>query len=121
MKTITTTTTTGKKITFKVNGEYYRPENFSSHISDIFEEFKNMRYCVLYTKIVHDRGYREISSFGSPSLENYDNGLVGYQNGQFFKDEAEAKDDYAKRQKLTGYDCDYADVFLVENKSRKIS
>lgn len=118
MEKITTKTTTGKSITFNVDGDYYTQENISSHISDIFSSFKDMRYCVLYTKIVADKEYDYESK---PYIDIKYKGLIGFQNMNFFKSKEDAEDDYNHRKVLVGDNCDYADVFLVEKNSGKIS
>lgn len=115
MATRHTTTTEGRHICFKVDNRYYTPTCSKSLVFD--GSFKGHKFCVCYTKVCNDSGYREETYFGTPRLKHYDNGLVGYQNMNFFNDKKEAEEDFKARNKLTpklGV-CAYADVFLVEN------
>jgi hypothetical protein len=109
------TTTEGRRISFDVDNHYYTPLCDKSLVFDGF--FKDHKFCVCYTKICNDSGYREETRFGTPTLVHYDNGLVAYQNMNFFNDKKEAEEDFKNRKKLTpklGVYA-YADVFLVEN------
>lgn len=114
MQTINTTTTQGKKISFKVDGVYYTKEN-KDELFD--EEFvKDTKYCVAYTTIKHDRGWKEENMWGTPSIVNYDNGIVGYQNFNFFSYKETAEMYYNRLKQLSpkvGV-IGYADVFLFE-------
>ena len=112
MKTINTTTTQGKKISFKVDGVYYTKENKDELFDGEFNQGCN--YCVAYTTIKHDRGWKGVNIWGTPSIVNYDNGIVGYQNFDFFEDKETAEDLYNQCKKLSpkvGV-IGYADVFL---------
>lgn len=110
-----TTTTEGRRISFDVDNHYYTPLCDKSLVFDGL--FKDHKFCVCYTKVCYDSGYREETRFGTPQLVHYDNGLVAYQNMNFFNDKKEAEEDFNNRKKLTpklGVYA-YADVFLVEN------
>lgn len=114
METINTTTTQGKKISFKVDGDYYTNEN-KDELFD--EEFvKDYKYCVAYTTIKHDRGWKEENMWGTPSIVNYDNGIVGYQNFNFleYKETAEVLYNHLKKLSPKVGVIGYADVFLFE-------
>ena len=113
-----TITTEGKRISFNcADNQYYVAGRDKSIVFDGL--FKNHRYCVCYTKIVNDNGYREEMRWGVPTLVHYDNGNVGYQCFNYFNDRNEAIEDFNNRQKLTptlGKNTfAYADVFFVEN------
>lgn len=121
MKTRTTTATDGKKITFTYDGEYYNPYSlfekerdkniiFGSHPS-----FKDMPYCISYTKVVQDKGNKFENRFGVPTTIYYDNGLVGYQCYEYFNDKREAFEQYRARKQCTKYDAQFCDIFFVEN------
>ena len=115
MKIRKTITTECKEIKFQYDGDYY--VNGLDKSIAFQGYYKDFKYCVCYTKIVHDKGLRSGMSFGSPCIEHYDNGLVGYQNFNFFNDETDAKEDFKLRKKLTtkvGV-IGYADVFLIKN------
>lgn len=110
-----TTTTEGRRISFDVDNNYYTPLCDKSLVFDGL--FKDYKFCVCYTKVCNDSGYREETRFGIPQLVHYDNGLVGYQCFNYFNDRKEAENDFDGRKKLTpklGVYA-YADVFLVEN------
>ena len=114
-----TITTQGKKISFSVDSNYYLPLS-NADKSTIFDgHFKDSEFCVAYTRVVHDCGYHDVMMWGTPSLEYYDNGNVGYQCFNYFNSKDEALEDYNARKKLTRKDFTktlaYADVFLVEN------
>ena len=110
-----TTTTEGRLISFNVDNCYYTPLCNKSLVFD--GSFKDYKFCVCYTKLCNDIGYREETRFGIPKLVRYNNGLIAYQNMNFFNDKKEAEEDFKNRKKLTPklgvYG--YADVFLVEN------
>lgn len=116
MATRQTITTQGKHITFEVDNNYYVIGNNDK--SAVFNGgFKNSKFCVCYTKVCYDSGFREETRWGSPTLVGYDNGNVGYQCMNFFNDKKEAIKDYNGRLKLSpkmGIVA-YCDVFLVEN------
>ena len=116
MKTIKTTTTQGKKISFKVDGDYYTNENKNELFDDDF--VKDHKYCVAYTTIKHDKGWKEENRWGTPSIVEYDNGIVGYQNFDFLEHKEEAETLYNQRKKLSPKvgTIGYADVFLFEKK-----
>jgi hypothetical protein len=110
----TAISTQGKKVTFKVDGSYLTKDD-----GTVFEGFfSGHKYCVAYTTVKHDRGMKETHLWGSPTIEHYDNGNVGYQNFNYFNDKEEAVRDYNGRSVLSpklGVVA-YADVFLFENK-----
>ena len=116
MGTRQTTTTEGKRISFMIgDNKYYMPDRDKSIVFDGL--FKDHKFCVCYTKIVRDSGYRDEMRWGVPTLVHYDNGNVGYQCFNYFNDRNEAIEDFKGRQKLTPK-CGtlaYADVFFVEN------
>jgi hypothetical protein len=114
METINTITTQGKKISFKVDGVYYTKVNKDELFGGEFNQ--GCKYCVAYTTIKHDEGWRTENRFGAPSIERYDNGIVGYQNFNFFEDKETAVTNYNDLKKLSpkiGV-IGYADVFLFE-------
>lgn len=114
MRTINTTTTQGRKISFKVDGVYYTKENKDGLFDEGFA--KDNKYCVAYTTIKHDKGWKEENMWGTPSIVNYDNGKVGYQNFNFFEHKETAEACYNDLKKLSpkvGV-IGYADVFLFE-------
>lgn len=114
MQTINTTTTQGKKISFKVDGVYYTKENKDELFDGEFNQ--DHKYCVAYTTIKHDKGWKEENKFGTPSIVQYDNGLVGYQNFNFldYKETAEALYNHLKKLSPKVGTIGYADVFLFE-------
>ena len=118
MGTRTTTTTEGKRISFMIgDNNYYMPDRDKSIVFDGL--FKDHKFCVCYTKIVNDSGWRDEMRWGVPTLVHYDNGNVGYQCFNYFNDRNEAIEDFNGRQKLTPKEFTktiaYADVFFVEN------
>ncbi len=114
MRNRTTKTTEGKKVTFQVHDDYYLGEGDKSQL---FKGFEECKYLVLYTTIKHDKGYREVNRWGTPTLEDYDNGWVGYQHGLFFTTLEEAQKDFEDRKMLTPKvgEIGYADIMLVTN------
>ncbi len=114
MQTINTTTTQGNKISFKVDGIYYTKENKDELFDGEFNQ--DCKYCVTYTTIKHDKGWKEENKFGTPSIVQYDNGLVGYQNFNFldYKETAEALYNHLKKLSPKVGTIGYADVFLFK-------
>lgn len=114
METINTTTTQGKKISFKADGVYYTKENKDELFDGEFNQ--GCKYCVAYTTIKHDRGWKDVVIWGSHTIVNYDNGIVGYQNFVFLEHKEEAETLYNQRKKLSPKvgTIGYADVFLFE-------
>lgn len=115
--TRTATCTDGKQRTFKYDGDdYLIPYAVTENAKrELFKGFPRMKACVLYTKIVIDSGFRSEMSYGSPCLVSYNNGQVGYQNGQFFATIEEAKRDYEARKQLSAKIgvVGYCDVQLI--------
>ena len=113
----TATCTDGKTRTFTYNGgTYYIPYGISDEDKkELFKDFPNAKACVLYTEIVVDRVSRSEMRYGSPCLIEYNNGQVGYQNGQFFATIKEAERDYEARKRLSAKvgTIGYCDVQLV--------
>ena len=119
----TSTTTQGKRVTFNVDEHYClendNPEKIFNEV--FFGMFSKMPFALGYTKVVHDKGYREEMRFGSPSIEHYDNGLVGYQNFSFYGSEEEVLLEFANKSKLSddafGNCCwgQYTDVIIFRN------
>jgi hypothetical protein len=113
----TTTSTDGKRISFKVDDRYYMPGGDKSLVFD--GSFKDAKYCVCYTSVWRDKGHRMESRWGSPAWVEYDNGVFGGQNFNYFSSREEAMQDFSGRQKLTPKSFKntfaYADVFFVEN------
>lgn len=109
----TTICNDGKQRTFSYEGAYYTLENINKE--EIFDGFEDCNACVLYTTIKHDKGWREAVIYGTPRIEDYDNGLVGYQNYNFFKDIEEAKKDFENRKKLSTKvgTIGYCDILLI--------
>ena len=121
-KTRTAIATNGKKYTFKVDKDnYYTPENGNkSLVFDIgFDDIKFKKYAVCRTNISHDKGGRFENRFGCPQWVEYDNGLVGYQNFDFFDDKRQAEGLIKIYNEIEAkdfkYTIAYADIFLVEN------
>lgn len=116
MGTRQTTTTEGKRISFAIgDNNYYMPDGDKSIVFN--GSFTDHKFCVCYTKVVSDSGYRDEMRYGVPALVRYDNGNVGYQCFNYFNGRNEAIEDFKSRQKLTPK-CGilaYADVFFVEN------
>ncbi len=114
MRTINTTTTQGKKVSFKVDGVYYTNENKDELFNEEFAQ--DNKYCVAYTTIKHDKGWKEENLWGTPSIVKYDNGIVGYQNFNFFyyKETAETYYNHLKKLSPKVGTIGYADVFLFE-------
>lgn len=110
-------TTEGKQISFFIDDNYY---THGKDLSLVFNGcFSKSKYCVLYTGIYRDKGLKWVDTFGVPALEEYDNGVIGGQNFNFYDNKEEALRDYKMRQKLTPKPFKsvfaYADVMLVEN------
>ena len=118
MGTRQTTSTQGRSITFeKADNQYYTPGADKAIVFDGL--FKDHKFCVCYTKVCSDSGYRDEMRWGVPTLVHYDNGNVGYQCFNYFNDRNEAIEDFNGRQKLTPKEFTktiaYTDVFFVEN------
>lgn len=117
--TRTATCTDGRQRTFTYNGdagEYLIPYAVTENNKrELFKGFPRMKACVLYTTIVVDSGSRIEMSWGCPKLVYYNNGQVGYQNGQFFATIEEAKRDYEARKQLSAKIgvVGYCDVQLI--------
>ena len=111
--------TDGKKYEFQTEGEYYPP---NSDANELFKpDFTKFACCVLYTKLRRDDGYKDGMRWGSPSWEYYDNGVVGYQNGQFYETIEEGKqhlENYSQLSPKIGTIA-YVDVWLAINDNKK--
>ena len=106
----------GKKHSFKTNGEYFPP--LSKNTKNIFEGDKSkFAAAILYTKLVKDAGYREVNRWGSPCIEWYDNGIVGYQCINYYKTIEEAKKEYEGYRQLSPKvgTIAYVDIWLAIN------
>lgn len=112
-----TISTEGRRITFKVDKNYYTPERDKALVFN--GSFKNAKYCVCYTNVYRDMGHRMENRWGTPAWVEYDNGVFGGQNCNYFDNREEAMQDYKDRQKLTPKfgksTFAYTDVFFVEN------
>lgn len=109
-----------KKYTFNTSGEYYKPLSSTEKI--FVGEWSKFAAAIFYTKLVHDIGYRDGMRWGTPCLIPYDNGIVGYQCGQYYKTIEEAKKDFEGYSQLSPkVGCiAYVDVWLaVNNKKTK--
>lgn len=109
----------GKSYKFKTDGEYFSP--LCRNTSGIFEGFESSAAAILYTKVVEDRGCHIVNSFGTDVIENYDNGLVGYQCISYYKSLDEAKRDFEGYSKLSpkvGVVA-YVDAWLAVNNNKK--
>ena len=109
----------GKKFSFKTDGEYFKPNSSKEGIFD--GEWSQFAAAVFYTKLVHDYGYREGMSYGTPCLIEYDNGIVGYQCGQYYKTLEEAKEHFEGYSRLSpkvGVIA-YVDAWLAINENVK--
>lgn len=114
--------TNGKKYTFKVDKNYYTPEKGNkAYVFDVAKGLygNECHYAVLYTEVKEDKGWHIENQWGTDSIVNYDNGLVGYQQMGFYKTYKEAKEAFEARQEIVGKLCDdgtaFADIFLVSN------
>ena len=105
----------GKTYTFRVDLPYHTEDSYDAE--EIFKGWAQ-KYAVLYTEIKEDKGEELVERWGLPRLEKYDNGLVGYQQGQLFDTYDEMMRDFKIRQKLVPKvgDVAYCDVFCVEYK-----
>lgn len=110
-QTRTTQTTEGKRITFTCNdGWYLVPQVTAEEKRELFSlSCKGDSYCIAYTTISHDKGINGLT------LEHFDNGLVGWQNYDFFKTEEEAKREFELKSRLSSKVgvVGYCDVFLI--------
>ena len=99
----TTISTEGKEITFKCNsGTYYVPPFTEDERALMLESFgESFPFAILCTKVQNDRGSRPAERFGTPCMEDYDNGPVGWQNIAFFRDEKEAAEQFKLTKRLT--------------------
>lgn len=118
MKIRNSVSTQGKRVKFKVDEDYYTPEN--GHKSLVFGGlFAKLKYCVAYTKVKRDCGKRFETRYGVPAWVDYDNGMIGYQCFNFFDNKEDARKDFEDRKKLTPKTFTntfaYADVYLIEN------
>ncbi len=119
----TTITTQGKKIKFNVDEHYCLKNDDPEKIyNEVFADFSpTIPFALAYTKVVHDTGYHQEMRWGSPSIERYDNGLVGYQNFFFYNNEEEVLSEFAIRSKLSDVTFgntvtkSYADVIIFRN------
>lgn len=113
----TTKGTEGKNITFTCNKGWYFIPPFTDEDKDfILKAFdKEHPFAIVYTEVMEDRGFVETTSFGTPTIERYNNGPVGWQNIRLYDTEEEARKELAFIQKLTPKVCTigYCDVFLV--------
>ena len=111
-------TTDGKQVEFTCSSNYLVPPFSQAEIDEIFSNFPETNFCVLYTTISRDKGvhYPEDSLYGVP----YDNGNIGYQNGQFFTDVEEAKKSFKLSSLLTPKvgTIGYCDVYLIKKVER---
>lgn len=110
----------GKKYTFNTSGEYFKPLS-SSSIKKIFEgKDSNYAAAILYTKLKHDAGYREENRFGTPSIERYDNGIVGYQCINYYTSLAQAKKEFEGYSQLSPKvgTIAYVDTWLAINNDK---
>jgi len=120
-KTRTTKATDGYRYTFKVDEkQYYLPENGNKSALPISDDFrkKGLKFVVCRTNIVRDKGGRFENVFGRPRWVEYDNGLIGFQNYDFFKDRKEAENlalIYSEiKPEQFKYTIAYTDIFVVE-------
>ena len=110
----TTKSNEGKNITFTCSsGRYLVPPFTKEEKEELFEGFEHCSFVVLYTYIHHDKGWT--CNDNDLYIQHYDNGLVGYQGGNFYKTEKEAKASYEICKKYTPKvgTIAYCDVFLV--------
>ena len=113
----TTTSTEGKNISFTCNkGRYFVPPFTDEDKDFILKAFDETHpFAIVYTEVMEDRGFVETTSFGTPTIERYNNGPVGWQNIRLYDTEEEAIKELAFLQKLTPKVCTigYCDIFLV--------
>lgn len=114
-----TTSTEGKNIAFTCNKGWYFVPPFTDEDKDfILKAFDETHpFAIVYTEVMEDRGFVETTSFGTPIIERYNNGPVGWQNIKLYDTEEEARKELAFLQKLTPKvgTIGYCDVFLVSN------
>lgn len=106
----------GEKYTFKTDGEYFPP--LSKNTKNIFEgDDSKFAAAILYTKLVKDIGYREANLWGTPCIERYDNGIVGYQCFSYYTSIEEAKRRYEGYRLLSPKvgTIAYVDIWLAIN------
>lgn len=71
-------------------------------MKNIFEGTdKKLQYAVVYDQLVRDSGWRIGTRYGSPSIDRYDNGIVAYQQMDFFTTRSEANRRSVELLKIT--------------------
>lgn len=108
--------TDGKTRKFRVHDDYKTLDDPNKQ--EWFKIYPNSKACVLYTKVKADSGHIVgETAWGTPYIEPYDNGLIGYQGGHYFDtiEEAEKQFEMAKGLSPKVGTLAYADVFMVIN------
>ena len=108
----TSKSTEGKNVTFTCDGYYLVPPFTKDELECLFENVHNdAKAVIIFTDVVHDKGvhYPEESFYGVP----FDNGLVGYQQRDYFNNLEEAKTAFELRLKTTSYKKQFCDMFLI--------
>lgn len=101
-----------KKCVFTPDIEPYLTPDDEKPVKDLILCIKGMRAAVVYTEVKRDTGTRIIDPSGIPNLEEYDNGLVGYQHIDYFKTSAEAEKQLWLKKRVSNKF--YVDMFMVK-------
>ena len=108
----------GKVFTFKTEGEYFKPLLSTKAIF----EGNDSKYAaaILYTKLKQDIGCHIVNRWGSDCIENYDNGVVGYQCINYYTTLKEAKEEFEGYSRLSPKvgTIAYVDIWLAVNNNK---
>lgn len=86
---------------------------FMTTMNNYFEDISNnLKYVVVYDRIRHDCGYREVLSYGFPKREYYDNGMVSDEQMDYFKTIEEAEDRYSVLSQITNRE--YKNIRIIK-------
>ena len=102
----------GNEYTFRTGGEYFEPNCDTKPLFDKW--FDEVKYCVLFTILRHDKGERP----GLTETIKYDNGIIGYQCIGLYenKEDAEAYMKEIKEKTPSNGLMAYVDIWLSEKK-----
>lgn len=78
---------------------------------------KNLRFSVVYNQPVVDQGYKLVDSFGHSVIESYYNGVVNYEQTDYFATLEEAQDRARTVKLITEFNGKkkYNSIKIVEN------